>query len=55
MQSRGLNERRALARAEHFAEMGARGGRRFSIAQRLTWVTFCPQSASLGDMGLPKI
>jgi hypothetical protein len=55
MQSSDLNEPGALARAEHFAPMSAKGGRRFSIAERLTWVTFCPQSANIGDMGLPKI
>ena len=51
MQSSDKNDRRAPTGAEHFAEIGDRGRRRVSIAARLTWVTFCPQSAH----SLPKI
>src|SRR5271154_5189898 len=58
MQSSDLDDRRAITEAAHFAEMRDRGGRRFSIAKRLTRVIFCPQSAIIAGrarLSLPKI
>jgi DNA-binding GntR family transcriptional regulator len=56
---RGVDNPRPLSGAAQFAKRpGWNGGRRFSTAERLTRIVFCPQSAVITErlsLGLPKI
>jgi hypothetical protein len=49
MQSSDLDDRRALLGRRILLEIGDRAGCRFSIAESLTWIIFCPQSAIVAE------